>query len=363
MYVPSLDEFSSLNFKQKIQIVENIQNIIEAQRKKYLNKNNNGLLISSYFPKNEDKINIKNTENDLSSSISSEDTNNNEKYIIERAKKNIIDIKKDFEEFRSQYYLFKINNKRKVDKEKETLPDQEINYMIETTEGNTNNYSFNYSNNYTKHCYYDKEKSKNEMNTINQIPFNYSNINIYKKNILKKIEKGKHNKLDKNGIHINNIIKNDRINNSYNINCSSQTKNNKKFINSQSMRNYTKSISTINNRYKNNKDTDVENIKKKLNFSKIGENKGNKNLMRTISNTHRQRINTNDISNRLYNMHKIINEKINNKKKEFEEEEEMKNCSFVPKINEKSKKIVKNIKNKIYKKINIYNYFNKKSNI
>jgi hypothetical protein len=62
-------------------------------------------------------------------------------------------------------------------------------------------------------------------------------------------------------------------------------------------------------------------------------------------------------------MQKIIDEKINRKKKELEEEE-MKKCSFIPKINQKSRRMVekyeKGIKNVKFKKINVYNFYNKK---
>ena len=70
MYIPSLNEFATLNYRQKVHIVENIQNIIEAQKKNYLKNNNNDILISSYHPKNKYSNDINTKENDLSSSIS-----------------------------------------------------------------------------------------------------------------------------------------------------------------------------------------------------------------------------------------------------------------------------------------------------
>ena len=107
-------------------------------------------------------------------------------------------------------------------------------------------------------------------------------------------------------------------------------------------------------------------IKKKLNFSEINKNnKSNKNLLRTLSCTQRKKLDENDISNRLYNMDKIIKEKINLKKKKLEEEE-MKNCSFIPKINNKSRKIAKKLEmrneaqKEKFKKINGFNFFNHK---
>ena len=385
MYIPSLNEFSSLNYAQKIQVVENIQNIIEAQKKKYLRKNNNEILISSYYPKNKE-LNINNnnynTENDLSSSLSSDDTETrNEKYIIEKAKKNIINFKKDFEQFKSEYYLYELNNeKNNIEKIKETIPDQEINYKIETTDycNNSDNDSFNEDkDNINNINLYHKENFKNGMNYKKKIPINKYKINTNNK-ILIKSKKGKEEeknqkqqiklfKKDKKNSYYDNSTKTYRINSSYNILNSIPSKNNKKKIQTQSLRKYTKSYSNINNKYKltNTNTNNVENIKKKLNFSKISNNKSHKSLLGTISNTQGKKINKNETSNRLYNMHKVIKEKLIRKKKEFEEEE-IKNCSFMPKINIKSKKIVKNIikrenknQKEIYKKINAYNFFNK----
>ena len=100
MYFPSLKEFSNLNHEQKIQIVENIQNMVESQKKKYLKQNNDEILISSYHPKNSNLNNIQITENDLSSSTSSDDINiKKENDVIQQARNNVIRAKKDFEKF------------------------------------------------------------------------------------------------------------------------------------------------------------------------------------------------------------------------------------------------------------------------
>ena len=337
MYIPSLNEFSSLNYAQKIQIVENIQNIIEAQKKKYLRKNNNEILISSYYPKNKE-LNINNndynTENDLSSSLSSDDTETrNEKYIIEKAKKNIINFKKDFEQFKSEYYLYELNNeKNNIEKIKETIPDQEINYKIETTDycNNSDNDSFNEDkDNINNFNLYHKENFKNNINYKKKIPINKYKINTNNK-ILIKSKKGKEEeknqkqqiklfKKDKKNSYYDNSTKTYRINSSYNILNSIPSKNNKKKIQTQSLRKYTKSYSNINNKYKltNTNTNNVENIKKKLNFSKISNNKSHKSLLGTISNTQKKKVNKNETSNRLYNMHKVIKEKLIRKKKNF----------------------------------------------
>ena len=151
MYFPSLKEFSNLNYEQKIQIVENIQNIIESQKKKYLKQNNDEILISSYIPNNSNLNNIQITENDLSSSTSSDDININitkKNDVIQQAKNNIIKAKKDFEKFQMQYYLYKLSKEKnkEINEEiiKETNHDKEINYMIEST---TNSYNSSYNNN------------------------------------------------------------------------------------------------------------------------------------------------------------------------------------------------------------------------
>ena len=55
--------------------------------------------------------------------------------------------------------------------------------------------------------------------------------------------------------------------------------------------------------------------------------------------TQRNKKNDSDVGNRLYNMHQVIISNINKKKMELEKKE-MENCSFVPKIDKKSRKIM-----------------------
>ena len=377
MYFPSLNEFSNLNYEQKIQIVEKIQNIVESQKKKYLKQNNDEILISSYYPKNSDINNIQNTENDLSSSTSSNDDINikKENYIIEQARNNIINAKKDFEKFKTQYYLFKLNQEKKRENLKESISNKEINYVIEST---TNSLNSSYNNNYYNY----QNNSKYDVNDISfsknkkyQINNNYNKTAYtFKKKIIKEKTKENWNKSDKIKLvknrlnENNNNTNNNRINSPIKIKRKMQsTKSINNFHESIRKKNKTKSTSNFYKINEINKISNIINIKKKLNFNGINSNnnRGNRNLIRTLSSTHRKKGEENDISNRLYNMDKIIKEKINLKKKELEEEE-MKNCSFVPKINNKSRKIVKKLemKNEIkkekFKKINVYNFFHNK---
>ena len=377
MYFPSLNEFSNLNYEQKIQIVEKIQNIVEFQKKKYLKQNNDEILISSYYPKNSDINNIQNTENDLSSSTSSNDDINikKENYIIEQARNNIINAKKDFEKFKTQYYLFKLNQEKKRENLKESISNKEINYVIEST---TNSLNSSYNNNYYNY----QNNSKYDVNDISfsknkkyQINNNYNKTAYtFKKKIIKEKTKENWNKSDKIKLvknrlnENNNNTNNNRINSPIKIKRKIQsTKSINNFNESIRKKNKTKSTSNFYKINEINKISNIINIKKKLNFNGINSNnnRGNRNLIRTLSSTHRKKGEENDISNRLYNMDKIIKEKINLKKKELEEEE-MKNCSFVPKINNKSRKIVKKLemKNEIkkekFKKINVYNFFHNK---
>ena len=377
MYFPSLNEFSNLNYEQKIQIVEKIQNIVESQKKKYLKQNNDEILISSYYPKNSDINNIQNTENDLSSSTSSNDDINikKENYIIEQARNNIINAKKDFEKFKTQYYLFKLNKEKKRENLKESISNKEINYVIEST---TNSLNSSYNNNYYNY----QNNSKYDVNDISfsknkkyQINNNYNKTAYtFKKKIIKEKTKENWNKSDKIKLvknrlnENNNNTNNNRINSPIKIKRKIQsTKSINNFHESIRKKNKTKSTSNFYKINEINKISNIINIKKKLNFNGINSNnnRGNRNLIRTLSSTHRKKGEENDISNRLYNMDKIIKEKINLKKKELEEEE-MKNCSFVPKINNKSRKIVKKLemKNEIkkekFKKINVYNFFHNK---
>ena len=389
MYFPSLKEFSNLNYEQKIQIVENIQNIIESQKKKYLKQNNDEILISSYIPNNSNLNNIQITENDLSSSTSSDDININitkKNDVIQQAKNNIIKAKKDFEKFQMQYYLYKLSKEKnkEINEEiiKETNHDKEINYMIEST---TNSYNSSYNNNNIFYNYQNNDNSKNNVyindirfSKIKKIPLNINhNKNVYtfkkkliKENIKENMNKSEKCKLIKSRTNINNSIKKNRINSSIEIrNKMPPTKINNYTLQSQGKKNITKSCSNIDKKQEFKKIDKIQNIniiKKKLNFSEINKNnKSNKNLLRTLSCTHRKKIDENDISNRLYNMDKIIKEKINLKKKKLEEEE-MKNCSFIPKINNKSRKIAKKLEmrneaqKEKFKKINGFNFFNHK---
>ena len=388
MYFPSLKEFSNLNYEQKIQIVENIQNIIESQKKKYLKQNNDEILISSYIPNNSNLNNIQITENDLSSSTSSDDININitkKNDVIQQAKNNIIKAKKDFEKFQMQYYLYKLSKEKnkEINEEiiKETNHDKEINYMIEST---TNSYNSSYNNNnFNNYQNNDNSKNNNYINDIRfskikKIPLNINhNKNVYtfkkkliKENIKENMNKSEKCKLIKSRTNINSSIKKNRINSSIEIrNKMPPTKINNYTLQSQGKKNITKSCSNIDKKQEFKKIDKIQNIniiKKKLNFSKINKNnKSNKNLLRTLSCTHRKKIDENDISNRLYNMDKIIKEKINLKKKKLEEEE-MKNCSFIPKINNKSRKIAKKLEmrnetqKEKFKKINGFNFFNHK---
>ena len=388
MYFPSLKEFSNLNHEQKIQIVENIQNIIESQKKKYLKQNNDEILISSYIPNNSNLNNIQITENDLSSSTSSDDININitkKNDVIQQAKNNIIKAKKDFEKFQMQYYLYKLSKEKnkEINEEiiKETNHDKEINYMIEST---TNSYNSSYNNN----NFYNYQNNDNSINNdyindirfskIKKIPLNINhNKNVYtfkkkliKENIKENMNKSEKCKLIKSRTNINNSIKKNRINSSIEIrNKMPPTKINNYTLQSQGKKNITKSCSNIDKKQEFKKIDKIQNIniiKKKLNFSEINKNnKSNKNLLRTLSCTQRKKLDENDISNRLYNMDKIIKEKINLKKKKLEEEE-MKNCSFIPKINNKSRKIAKKLEmrnetqKEKFKKINGFNFFNHK---
>jgi hypothetical protein len=157
--------------------------LIEFQKKNYLRQNHDEILVNSYYPKNNNLNNLKNTENDLSSSTSSEDININikkENDIIEQAKNNIINAKKDFEKFQMQYYLYKLNQEKnkEINKKiiKEAKPDKEINYMIEST---TNSYNSSFNNNFYNY----QNNSKNDANDISfsknkKIPVN----NTYDKN-------------------------------------------------------------------------------------------------------------------------------------------------------------------------------------
>ena len=88
--------------------------------------------------------------------------------------------------------------------------------------------------------------------------------------------------------------------------------------------------------------TSKENSKANYSLRKDTHIRNDNKIIRYKSLNDKKRININDISNKLYNMQKIIKDKINKKKQEIEEKE-MRNCTFIPKINSKSKKIMEKL--------------------
>ena len=108
-----------------------------------------------------------------------------------------------------------------------------------------------------------------------------------------------------------------------------------------------------------------DDINSKNNKQSRNKNQSKTTIYKSLNN--KNKISPNDISNKLYNMQKIINEKINKKKEEIEQKE-MINCTFIPKINYNSKKIMEKLENKNknkekYKIIDLIPRINKSSNM
>ena len=302
MYIPSPAQFSSLNSNQKIFIVENLHKAIESQKKNYLKNKNNNNINKSFLSSSSSSIN----SDDIDYKIKEE--------IISKAKMNLLNIQKDFEKYKYGDLLElneKVNN--------EVNPEKEINYIIESTK-NSNDSSINDKNN----------NYNNSITRIRNCKNNLYHSHTYNKSIQKKKEQLKNEKyyIDKLILYYNN-------NNNKETNI--QTPNNKVNNNKNNNSNEINNSNNINN-------SKIMNIKQKLDFSNITKSKKSNSLLKAISSTHRKKVRTKDISERLYNMHEIIKEKINKKKEQFDKDE-MINCSFAPKINNNSKKIMKKKEN------------------
>ena len=421
MYTISSDEFALLNNEEKLEIVENLKNDIEFQKQKYFNyfkdevPINHNIQSINYLEEN-------NKTNELSSSNSStiNDNDNNNSNIIKQAKNNAIEIQKELEKLKN-IKKYKMDDKKKEKEIKDELNNsdtvQEFNYIIESTtnsydstikKGTDNNkyisnplnidYNKKYIDNYNIN-YKNKLKYNYNNNLLNYNNYNNNYIwNNLNKNIkLKKRIKDNHifeekkndkhinkNKYDKND---NNLInfKIEDIRNKYNGNISSIRKNN----NINNINDNENKLTKANDKNKldlkgkfdkeylfNNELFEYINkkkLKKNLSFSKnlnkdLNSNEKSRNRRKIIkykSLNNINRIGPKDVSNRLYNMYQVIIDKINKKKEEIEKKE-LKNCSFIPKINNKSKKIMKKLEqeNKTFleRKKEYENIFNNNNN-
>ena len=467
MYTPPPDEFALLNNDEKLQIVENLENAIELQRQQFFNNYNEEIPIRSYYPKinylnfqttinRNEKAKKNNIENNCllsSSSFSSIENEKSRNKVINKAKTNIIQIKKNFENFNNKFEIDEKENKnlKTISNDDDLNNSQtikEVNYIIESTTNSydsdrkshpvinnymsisknplniedikkyeengskqirysdINNYNFNYhnylknnnsriNNNNNNDIYkdnnennnikiigndiFDKNKKKDFINSYYFI--NSENNSINNKNINKSINKrlnGRNKKIKKaishqfrkyyhnksnnnnnlyskkiytnNQIQTNNISK---INDKLKINLPEKIE--MKFplnedINNHCLYNQEEDVHLYNHINNNNKIKKHLSFNKKLNNindeiinnsskNKQSRNNKNRNMIKYKSLSNRNKINPKDVSIRLYNMHQIIIDKINKKKQEIEKQE-LKNCSFIPKINYKSKKIV-----------------------
>ena len=437
----SINEFSLLNDEEKLKIFENIQSSIELHKKNYFKNNNEEIPIRAYYPKNyffsfqkENEKNNYEVANNLLYSFSdssNSDEKENKLNIINKAKNNLIEIKKEIENIKNIKKINKslIYNKEKNGKELdtnsngsnnlETFP--EVNYIIESTTNSYNstkkdktifNNYIDYSKEYTninknkininkENNYKNNYDSNPNLLNNNILTINLNNIELYKNNKFRNNENNyinkrksfenkntKKNKIIKNkaliyekyfNIFNNNKTLNERNNyskeNNLKIKIDLKPKFDKVYLfkdkiknillknnNKYSYKNEHKEKKENFNNNKNLKITTKNNPKKNNNLRKEtynrNDNKDNK-VIRYKSLNNKKRININDISNKLYNMEKIIKDKINKKKQEIEENE-MRNCTFKPKINIKSKKIMEKLD---FKKKNLLEVKESKENI
>ena len=349
-------------------------------------------------------------DNDLLSSSSLSTFNNereNKINIINRAKNDILECKRKLERLKiSPKYTIEENNKTELNTINDDLNNsdtiQEINYFIEST---TNSYesdkkrvsinknyisknplNIDYRNNYKKNNkkfefknnYNNNENFNKNSYPINSLNYNYNFYNKPKSNKNKlRNEEFKYESNYKNHLYFdyNNycINKNNSFNKNKNNNIKSINsikRNNlkeksdrlKKDLNDKFEKEYIyKSNVNQPSLYNGNNNKSYfyninEHIKKHLSFEKklndekndnhSRNNKENK-LIKNKSLSNRNKINYIDVGNRLYNMHQVIIDKIIKKKMEIEQKE-ISDCSFIPRINNKSRKMVE--KNKIKNK-------------
>ena len=412
MYSLSTNEFALLNNNQKIKVCENLQNFIESEKQKYFKNFKNDKPIRpfnlkdnfSYIKKNSKNYKLI-EDNDLlySSSISSFNNENENKIkIINKAKNDIREYKKELERLKIKpKYAIEENNKNELNTINGELNTsntiQEINYIIEST---TNSFDSsqkrvsinkNYITKNPLNIDYIKKFKTNKFKNIENYNINFDKLNEnshhtnslnYNYNIFNKSKSNKSNLRNEEYKYNNNLENHlyyDYNNNYINKNSSfhNHKYNNNKLINSIKRNKILKpkekkenlkidikekfekeyiykpyiNQSPLYNENNNNKN-DI--IKRNLSFDKklITDKKNNqsRNIKENISIkykslSNRNKINYLDVGNRLYNMHQVIIDKINKKKMEIEQKE-ISDCSFIPKINNKSRKMMEKIKNR-----------------
>ena len=397
----SLNEFSLLNKEEKIKAFEKIKNSIELQKQHYFNYHKDeDIPIRFYYPQenysnfqsikyntcNDNEKN--NNQNNVLLSSSSFTSNNSiekekKENLIKKAKNNVLEVKKEMEK------LKKLNKYKKENNElnnSDTI--HEINYIIESTTNSFNSTKKSLTNNINNYVSGNPSMvnglENNDNKKSNKI-INYGNLY---KDELKNLLFNNDNNINLSNTHRRNEKKiyneytniDSNTNNFYNINGSNFINKNNKSKNKKIVENRVKDSKNIlyldsekkssNNSNKHikldlkgkfdkeyflNQDINSAYFNDKNTNNKKSRN-SNKNI-RYKSLSNQNKINSNDISNKLYNMQKIINDKINKKKQELEQKE-MKNCTFMPKIDYNSKKIVEKLekKNKNNKRKNEKNH-------
>ena len=346
-----LEKFNN-NYKYKIHEKKNLKN--EEEEKEIKNELNN----SETF--NEFNFIIDSTTNSYDSTLKQQSNNNN--YISDPL--NIDYNKNDLEN------PFNINYKNKLKNNynphflnynnignnfnnlnnnniqlKKRIKNEDYNFEEKKNDNKTNKYEINDKNfiNYNIEVIKNKYNGDISLNSIKKNNYNYdTNDNNNEITIKSKKEKEKEKEKENNEIKLD--LK-EKFDNEYFL---------KPYLNKLYL--YNKKRNKKNNLNKNMK------IKKDLSFNKntnkninkdknkdininINNNKQSRNSSKIIqykSLNNVNRIKPNNVSNRLYNMYQVIIDKINKKKEEIEKKE-MRNCSFIPKINNKSKKIMQKI--------------------
>ena len=386
----SLNEFSLLNKEEKIKAFDRIKKSIELQKKHYFNQHkDDDIPIRFYCPQenypnfqsikynNDGNENEKNNyqNNDLLSSSSFSSNNSIEKErklkLINKAKSNVLEVKKEMEKLKKINKYDIENNGNELNK-CETI--QEIDYIIESTTNSFNSSRKSLTNNINNYVAGNPSIINGMENNKHNKKNNFINYENLYKNELKNLLFNS----DNNDFSITHRRNNKNINNEYShINSKTNIYNSKSgnnFINNNTLKN--KNVGT--NRVKNNNNKlslDSEKTIKNTNKGKVkldlkekfdreyyfnedinsknnkqSRNKNKSKTTRYKSLSNKNKINPSDISNKLYNMQKIINEKINKKKEELEQKE-MINCTFIPKIDYNSKKIMEKLENKNKEKI------------
>ena len=401
MYKTNQKKFISLPEKEKVLIIEQLENSIENQKEKYfqtfIQENNDDQSNLNSLYKNKVLKNIKkensayflnqnlinnnnnnnNSQNNLSLSSSSSESKNQKLNIIKKAENAVISVKNNIKQI-SKIHNINLNksneNNSMNNRNVYDSPNvQEIYYNFESPlnsnrkENNIKNYycgkndnDIKFENNEIKSsieneniiCYNYEDENESETNNSNNKYDNIADISKIDKN-----EKGSIYDItnSKDIINLENEYEDEKISlkpkSTLRTNLNDLNDLNPNIFNGEAKKYLNVISKKYKPKYKNNKNNIIKNrsIQSKISHKKITKNSdfkklSNKNINRlntTYKTLTHKKINTNDVTNRLYYNYKKMSLNKTLLKNKIEQEE-LKSCSFKPKINLKSKLMMEN---------------------